>query len=323
MGTRFPFPGLPNGWYAVALSEEVRPGQIVSRDYFERKLIVARTKSGVLRVFDAFCPHMGAHLGKVGCVDGEIIRCGFHGFEFDAAGRCVATAYGDSPPAKARLSRWDVREQNGLVLVWFDPLDRPADWEVPELPDQDWTGVRWHRFRIATHPQETTENSVDVGHFTQLHGFVDGSTRQAVVVDGHLLTAAYSAYRPLGVPGLPKIKIRVDYDVKIHGLGYSQVDVRIDALKMELRVWVLPVPIDEENIDLVIGGSTPHRMRPFAHLARFIAHRIVCQEVGQDLDVWTYKKFVERPALAKTDGPIGTYRRYVRQFYAPRDSAAE
>jgi len=39
--------------------------------------------------------------------------------------------------------------------------------------------------------------------------------------------------------------------------------------------------------------------------------------VEQEIDVWTYKAFLEKPALAKGDGPIAEYRRWAKQFYAP------
>jgi hypothetical protein len=38
----------------------------------------------------------------------------------------------------------------------------------------------------------------------------------------------------------------------------------------------LPIPLDEENIGLVIGASTPHKLEPLASLMRFIFHRKVC-----------------------------------------------
>lgn len=319
MASRFPFPGLPAGWYVVAVARELRPGTVVARHYFGRDLVLYRTASGVARVADAFCPHMGAHLGKVGRVDGDVLRCGFHGFQYDTQGRCVATSYESPPPARARLRLYDAREQNGLVLVWFDPLSREPDWDVPVLDDADWTGIRWQRLSIATHPQETTENSVDFGHFTQLHGFVDGEITKPVRVEGPLLTTGYRAYRPMGVPGLPRWKMPVDYFVRVHGLGYSQVDVDVEALRIKARVWILPVPIDEENIDLVIGVSTTRLAGPVAFLLRWIVHHIVCKEVGEDLDVWSYKAHLENPALAKGDGPIAEYRRYASQFYAPRN----
>ena len=120
MGDRFPF-GLPNGWYVVATSDELKPGRMLSRRYFERDLVVYRTEGGALSVIDAHCPHMGAHLGRHGKLVGETLQCGFHGFRYRADGQCVATAYDGPPPAAARLRRWEHREKNGVILVWFDP----------------------------------------------------------------------------------------------------------------------------------------------------------------------------------------------------------
>ena len=315
MGKRFPF-GLPLGWFVVAASNELRSGRVLARRYFGRELAIYRTRSGVVSVVNAHCPHMGAHLGRVGHVDGEVLRCGFHGFKFDTAGTCVATAYGSPPPFRARLTKWEVREQNGYILVWFHPEGESPEWEVPVLEDRGWTPPRWKRYRIATHPQEITENSVDAGHFTQLHGFIEGSINRQLEFDGHYSQSSYKAWRPYGLPGRkPFYKFPVEYRVKVWGLGYSFVNVEIGLFGLEVRVWVLPVPIDEEHVDLIIGLAVPAKFGPLAPLLRFIVHRIVCGEVDQDLDIWSYKAFVERPALAKGDGPIATYRKWAQQFY--------
>jgi hypothetical protein len=104
--------------------------------------------------------------------------------------------------------------------------------------------------------------------------------------------------------------------VKVWGLGFSQVDVEIGLFGINARVFVLPVPIDDEHIDLVLGISTQTKFGPIAPLLRRIAHGMLCREVGQDLDVWNYKAFIRLPALAKGDGPIATYRTWARQFYS-------
>lgn len=323
LASRFPFPSLPSGWYVVAMSDEVKRGQIVRRHYFNQELVIYRGEDGVARIADAFCPHLGAHLGRVGKVEGNVLRCRFHGFQYDGEGRCVATGYDGPPPSRARLRFWEAREQNGLILTWYGAAGESYDWEVPALDDSGWNRIRWRRLDIATHPQETTENSVDFGHFTQVHGFVDGSITRQIELDGPLLTTAYRAYRPMPMPALPVWKVPVDYAVTVRGLGYSQVDVRIDPLWLDVRVWVLPVPRDDENIDLIIGASTKKGLGPISAFARRIALHILCKEVGEDLDIWTHKRFVEQPPLAKGDGPVAVYRRYVRQFYPSLAGAVE
>lgn len=311
MSSRFPFPGIPAGWYVVAVSDELRPGALLARRYFDRELVIYRTGSGSVRVADAFCPHLGAHLGKVGHVEGDQLRCGFHGFRYDEAGVCVATAYDGPPPAEARLPHARVEEQNGLVLAWYDPLGRDPGWRVPVLDERGWNRIRWSRYGIDTTPQETTENSVDLGHFTQLHGFVEGWITRPIQTDGAHLSIAYCAVKPVG-----PARLEVHYDVKVSGLGYSQVDVRIPALRLDIRVFVLPVPIGPERVDLVLGASTTTNLGPASRLVRRIAHSVLCGEVERDLDVWNHKIYVHPPALAKGDGPIGLYRRWAGQFYA-------
>lgn len=38
-------------------------------------------------------------------------------------------------------------------------------------------------------------------------------------------------------------------------------------------------------------------------------------DVGQDVPLWEHKRYLDAPALAVGDGPIGLYRRWARQFY--------
>ena len=315
MGDRFPF-GIPQGWYAIATSQELAVGDVASRRYFDRELAIYRTPDGV-SVIDAFCPHMGAHLGKLGRVEGHNLRCGFHGFRYDQRGTCVATEYDSPPPPDARLRKWEVCEHSGFIFTWFDPEGRPPAWEM-RLPDQ--SGVSEPRvklYELDTHPQETTENSVDFGHFTKLHGFEDGVITKALQTEGAYLDSTYLAQRCYYILG-KRVAIPVEYDVRVSGLGYSQVEVEVGlwGFPLRMRIFVLPTPIDDEHIHLRLAASTKDGWRwPMMPLVRAITHNIVCDEVNQDLDVWQHKSFVHPPQLAKGDGPILAYRRWAEQFY--------
>src|SRR5690606_36915397 len=82
-------PPIPWGWFVVGLSHELHPGDVRPVRYFDRDLVLWRTEAGEARVWDAHCPHLGAHLGYGGTVEGETLRCPFHHFRFDGQGRCV------------------------------------------------------------------------------------------------------------------------------------------------------------------------------------------------------------------------------------------
>ena len=71
MTRTFPFP-LPNGWFQVAYSDELAPGQVEPLRYFAQDLVLYRTEGGRAQLADAFCPHLGAHIGYGGRVSGEM-----------------------------------------------------------------------------------------------------------------------------------------------------------------------------------------------------------------------------------------------------------
>ncbi len=89
MATRFSFPPYANGWFQIAYSDELSPGEARPLHNFGRDFVLFRTETGVAHVLDAHCPHLGAHLGHGGKVEGEVIRCPFHAYTFDGNGSCI------------------------------------------------------------------------------------------------------------------------------------------------------------------------------------------------------------------------------------------
>jgi phenylpropionate dioxygenase-like ring-hydroxylating dioxygenase large terminal subunit len=87
--SRYPFPPYPDGWFLISTSAELGAGQVRPLHYFGEDLVLYRDATGTAVLVDAYCPHMGAHLGYGGCVDGDGLRCPFHNWRFDASGRCT------------------------------------------------------------------------------------------------------------------------------------------------------------------------------------------------------------------------------------------
>ena len=118
-------PPFPFGWFAVAFSHELRGGGILTRRFMDREIVIYRTTSGLACAIEAYCPHLGTHFGYGGEVQGEELRCPFHGFRFSVDGSCVYSPVGDPPPA-ARLGRLELREIHGVILVWHGPPGHDA-----------------------------------------------------------------------------------------------------------------------------------------------------------------------------------------------------
>ncbi|WP_141717296.1 Rieske 2Fe-2S domain-containing protein, partial [Nocardia altamirensis] len=184
-------PPYPYGWFAVAFSGELRPGRLVTRTFMDREIVLFRTAAGTARAAEAYCPHLGAHLGHGGTVVGEELRCPFHGFRYSVSGRCSYSPYGAPPPA-ARLGLLELRELSGVLMVWHGPAGEEP-WEIEPPEDQSgWRPLRTKRMRLHSHPQEVTENSVDFGHFSVLHGFRDARIVEPLTVDGPRLRTSYA-----------------------------------------------------------------------------------------------------------------------------------
>ena len=331
VATRRALAPYPSGWYAVAFAAELPRQGTLTRSLAGQELLLFRTASGQAAAIDAHCPHLGAHLGHGGRVCGEVLRCPFHGFQFDAGGRCVATGYGTKPPPNAVAKTWPLRERNGMLLVYYGVEGGAPPWEVPTVQAAGWSAPVYRRFVIAAHPQETTENSVDLGHFAWVHGYRSVAMLRDVRVDGTYLSTAFAARRPMPLIGR-WVHFDFEFETHIHGLGYSMVEVRVKGFDIRARLWVLPTPIDAEHIALYLaasgdGGDGVHpwlRLLPSALRAALIGRGLLialAYDARQDFEIWQNKRYVHPPALAQGDGPIGKYRTWASQFYAPSPPA--
>lgn len=320
---------IPNSWYAVAFSSELEPGAVLARKLAGQEVVVFRTRSGKPCVMDAYCPHLGAHLGMGGKIDGETIRCPFHDFRFDTAGTCIATSYGTKPPPTARARVWPLREVNGIVFVYYDSRNLPPPWEPPALDCANWTAPIFKVFDIHDHPQETVENGVDIGHFAVVHGYSAVNLRRDLRIDGSTFHVSYAARRPMPYLGALGAKVDFAFDLNIYGLGFSLVNVAVPTFGIQARLFVLARPTVTERIELALALSLrriddPASVHPLARmvprpilnavLARAIFEGFV-HDTQQDFLIWEHKRYVHPPALAEGDGPIGRFRIWARQFY--------
>lgn len=321
-------PPFPDGWYAVAWSSEVGRGDVVTGMLAGEEIVIFRTDS-TLSVMAAHCPHLGAHLGIGGEVVEGSIRCPFHGFCFDTDGECVATGYGTPVPARLRARTWPVRELDGAIFAWHHGRGDLPGWELPEFDPVGYSGLSHRSFTLRDHPQETTENSVDLGHFAVVHGYRGVELITQVTTDGPYLNIGYRARRPLRPVGRfgPSLETGFEYDINIFGLGYSQVDVTIPDLGLVARLLVLATPRDGEQIDLRLGlrlkdptnrSGLLKALPP--GLVKWGARRFILNgfaaDATQDFPIWENKVYVDRPRLAKGDGPVGAYRKWAGQFYS-------
>lgn len=199
----------PNGWLPLIESAKVEVGQIKRAIILGRDVIVSRSVGGRVSVLDAYCPHMGVHIGiggQVVDVNGEsCVQCPFHGWTYRMTdGQCVRIPYlnkkqtaglpttgYDLIPKQAKLRAWQCCEVDNFVYIWYHIDDKPPSWSIdptPELVSGEWVLVGRSCHRSNLDSSDMLENGADMHHFEGIHNdlFIFGGDLMKVQVFSHL-----------------------------------------------------------------------------------------------------------------------------------------
>ncbi|MBV6622518.1 MAG: aromatic ring-hydroxylating dioxygenase subunit alpha [Rivularia sp. (in: Bacteria)] len=314
----------PNGWFRIAYSNEIPPKTVKPLHYFGQDLVLFRTEKGVVRVFDAHCSHLGAHLGYGGIVKNETIQCPFHGWCFNNSGNCTQIPYTNKIPPKAQIRTWPVREVNGLIMIYYHSQGHSPDWEIPELPEflsQNWTSLLpVIRRKSSTSTQEVGEGSiVDTAHFSHLHPHTfDEIKGESLVVSYPTLTyKMYPEYNLSGVAKILGVEGKTSLDFTSYGLGCLVVRSSSKAMvEIETLTMFLLTPINQNSIDFHFLVSIKKVLnKPITALLKKFIKDSAIKTLKEDMKIWENKIFRTHPLLCDGDGPIAQYRRWVSEFY--------
>ena len=325
-------PPFPEGWYFIASRQALLKARIMQKTWMGENIVAWCDDQGRVCVAEAYCPHLGSDLGPEagGCVRAGRLVCPFHGYEYDATGRCVATPYAD-PPRTARLRVFKTQEVQGLIFAWWGLRGRPPQWNLPEaLPEQaGWSDFEIKTLRFPGHPQEATENSVDLAHLRYVHGYDSVSRADPVSVEGPSLESRFDFRRTRKIAKIATLTLDVSAATRIFGLGCSFVEIREHSIGMDLRLWVLATPVDGTLIDLSLVSQVREIRKPRRRIAglgflptrlrapimnKFIASQ-QRRDVLQDVAIWSRKQYRSLPRLCLSDGEIMPYRAWCAQFY--------
>lgn len=193
-----PFEVMRRTWQPVANAAGLRPGTLAARTLLGVELVVARFPDGRLLAADVACPHKGARL-SAGCFrDGELM-CAYHGWQFDALGRCLSIPSLVEPSAEklalSHLRTHAVQERYGFIWVKLDPAPlrsgQPHELpQVPEFEDARWTYVTGPPMRFAAGWRREVENYVDMTHFAFAHATTLGTAADPRVPEMRIVPTA-------------------------------------------------------------------------------------------------------------------------------------
>jgi 3-ketosteroid 9alpha-monooxygenase subunit A len=330
----------PRGWFVVAESSAIgrKP---TNAHYFGHDVVIYRGESGSVGMLEAYCPHMGTHLGKSKSarlsapdkqIEGDSIRCPFHGWRFGPDGKCNNIPYFDGPiPEKARIKSWPITERYGTVFCWNDPEGCAPDFELPEYPewdDPEW--LRWtsldHLGDFPCHPIEIFDNTSDCAHLNALHGGrVEYYENE---IDGHIYWQRESQL-PYAVGVGDAFKAEGNKPLRLTTVtnytGPGLVTGRFfEAQGAQL---IAATPIDDGSARLWQCAMVKPRKGMSSEAAQqFLLdfNKNMYKGLGlEDGEIWANKRAATQILQLPTDGPFKQARVWYSQFFNPRSKAEQ
>lgn len=175
---------LRHAWHPLCRSNELSE-QPRTFTLMEERYVAFRSPEGALRVFHDRCPHRFAPV-SLGRCEGETLRCGYHGWVFDGADRCVEIpsmgAAATVPPRAPLSGPFACAESHGMVFVApEEPLTPLPSVSV----DGDPAFVRGDLDPIVTRANAglLADNFLDMAHFVFVHAGTFGGGESTTVGD--------------------------------------------------------------------------------------------------------------------------------------------
>ncbi|XP_067118181.1 cholesterol 7-desaturase nvd-like [Centruroides vittatus] len=322
-------PVYPNGWIPLLESRDVPVGKCKPVTALGQQFVVFRGKTRKCFVLDAFCPHLGAHLGIDGKVYEDCIECPFHGWRFAGRdGSCVKIPYVEKIPEVSRIKSWETIEQNGFIYVWYHAEGQPALWKPPLVPEIEnrlflYRGRAEHI--VNCHIQEIMENTADFEHINCVHKF--GITSRITLHPENWQrffelttemsctskeTSCYRKYKGITIIKLFGISVkRTTFEVQQIGPAIYHVHVKSFFGNKIIVYGIIPEgPFQQKYIG---HFYCPPR---FVALLDFVFLLLVCRMVERDIRIFNYKMFVKNPLYVSQDKSIAKFRKLYSQFYS-------
>ncbi len=315
----------PRGWFIVAESSELDRGPQAVR-FFGQDLALYRGESGKPVLLDAYCAHMGTHITASDSamivkngeqIEGDSIRCPYHGWRYDPQGNVDDIPYFDGPcPKSASIRSYPVVDSMGCVMAWYDPDGHAPEYDAPSLSQWDdplW--INWkldHLGELSIHPQEILDNMADARHLGPTHG-----------APCEYFSNEFKDHLYIQHQGGPMQLYETYLRTTTWYTGPGILLSKQEFAGMEIYELIANTPVDDGVVKcwhgcLTKAQSTPPSKEDIDNAEQVQAGAL--EAFSADFNVWQNKRPALKIMQLKTDGPFKTGRKWYSQFFAATEN---
>jgi 3-ketosteroid 9alpha-monooxygenase subunit A len=277
-------------------------------------LVLARTPEGI-RVFDAACPHRGAHLGYGGRLDGDAIVCPFHG-------KRIGLGMGTG---RYRVREHPVLGYGGMIFVQLGAGPDNGFGAVLHDLAASHLFVPGFRRSVAVRAELVVENAFDVTHFRPVHG-IGNEPSLTILPDEPATRGTFAVTGTFTVPASPwqrtaagTCSVSVPFTARafspyvvISRLGGNDPYVAITAATPRLEGGCII------RFSLAIPTAT-HATLP-ADRREGLHHYLMEHSLAgieQDVPIWEHLIEPSAPNYDAADGAVVAFREFCASFRVP------
>ena len=168
---------IKNAWYVAGWSSDIKSDELLSRTFLNIPIILYRDSSENVVAMEDRCSHRFAPLSK-GRLEGDSIRCMYHGLKFSAAGDCIEIPGGDKIPPGMKVKTFPVTERQKLVWIWLGDPTLANEREITDLPylDSPYWAYKEGYIHYESDFRLIADNLLDFSHLTFVHEKTIGSS---------------------------------------------------------------------------------------------------------------------------------------------------
>lgn len=251
----------PDNWYPLAWSREVKAGKTLGVHYAGEPIVLFRTAAGNVHALEDRCAHRQVPL-HAGVVDGEGIRCGYHGWTYDCSGKCTDVPYLGRERLPNGVRAYPCKEVHGMIFVFPGDATLAESRALPELPALTDKAFKTRRFGkpVKCHYSFMHENLMDMNHqflhrkqMGQMRARSLGRRRGDDWVEVDYVFEREEGKQPAGEAlvfgssknrsdqgGKSVMTIRTEYP-------YQTLRIRSDEGTLVMDLWIIYVPLDAQQ----------------------------------------------------------------------------
>ncbi|MBW4639515.1 MAG: aromatic ring-hydroxylating dioxygenase subunit alpha [Gloeocapsa sp. UFS-A4-WI-NPMV-4B04] len=255
---------LKNFWYACEFSSAVTT-KLKQIEMLNQRFVIYRNSQGQVVALKDQCPHRGAAL-SLGWVEDDCIRCPYHGWKFQAGGKCIeipANGPETPVPKKASVETYSVQEKYGFVWLFYGELPEAERHPLPTLPEYLFSTLHpvYHEGIEHANYARLIEANIDFAHVIAIHRKSFGQripinkTIEYKVEEDDWSAVATVTYDSLGnsksllnlfLGGRPRLKTRLSF--YLPNLTLAEISIgRDDGFDIKFGILVAFLPIDDNT----------------------------------------------------------------------------